>query len=354
MSIQVIGQGSNTTVAAVYSNCFKQLNSTIAHLDLAKLPVGVLSRFSIQKLRYILWGESVGLVHRDSKEEQIPDCMLGDSTQQFKLSRILEKFYLDLKFLQDTGLDYGLLQITTPTEQAPQALKIFDQIFERFIERLTTQSQEDQISGPKWVIDDPEYFTATIFRKLLVLVDALEEITAAIEPIEAQHARIKAEIMSISDLENLRLIRDAANGWYPYLYESAVDRLAAISGLTEGMFPLTWTDSIATTMRGQSNHTSDYSIMGPSTTTFRDNLLRGIAIARSAVPTFRLGRPSRQLHAHNEETAEEETAEEESPAILKKAAEVERHKIVLLGEQCVGKTALALMVSFSLNILSHP
>jgi hypothetical protein len=343
MSSQNKGRVDENIVAALYNTCFKQLNSVLAHLDLDELSVCVVSRLSIQNLRYLLWGESIGLVHRDSETERRPNHKLGDSIQQFKLSNVLRNFSLDLNNLKGIGLDYSSLRVRR--KDTSRASKIFDRTFGQFEGHLATQNQEVWITGPRWIIYDSEDFVATIVQKMLELVDELEKITTVTEAIKVQHARIRVEIMMISNLDHLRLIRDAASGWHPYIHESAIDRLASITDVTEEMFPLTWTDSIATTMRGQSIHASDYSSIDLSNSTFRNNLLRGFAVARSAVPSFHLARPRRQS-----KTDTEEEIKNENLIIPEKYSEWKRHKIVVLGDECVGKTSLTTMVPYFLNL----
>lgn len=111
------------------------------------------------------------------------------------------------------------------------------------------------------------------------------------------------------------------------------------SEIIEAELPmLTWSDSICTTLRGQSIHESELEFEDPSSEAFRAGLLRRFAAARAAIPA--LTRTRRQL-------GEAATPLLPLPPPIRKYGHpfgALHHKIVMFGDGGVGKTDLTVKV----------
>jgi hypothetical protein len=170
-------------------------------------------QFSLQRARFGLWGESVGLVPnphghllRYDKNLDRPDIRPG-------VERILNNIKSLLEEAGKVDERYGLTSnIPQGSEvSTSRGLDIFKGSFERFKSRIRKhQKKTSAWKVTRWAIHDAGKFEGMLNR-LKEFVDGLESITKSLGLLREQHERLRQEIESISDTQSLRLLRDASS-----------------------------------------------------------------------------------------------------------------------------------------------
>ena len=107
------------------------------------------------------------------------------------------------------GIKADVLQ--GPEVSTSRGINIFKESFDRFKSRIRKHQKETSAwNVTRWAIHDADKFEGVINR-LEKFVDGLESITKSLGLLQEQRARLRDEIESISDLESLRLLRDASS-----------------------------------------------------------------------------------------------------------------------------------------------
>lgn len=167
----------------------------------------------MQRARFGLWGESVGLVPdpldgkrlRYDKNLDRPDIRPG-------VERILNNTKSLLDEANRVDDRYGSkLPPESSSLTTSRGVDIFKGSFERFKSRIRKNQKEASAwKVTRWAIHDSEKFEVLIDR-LKDFVDGLESITTSLGLLEKQRAKLREEIESISDTQSLRLLRDASS-----------------------------------------------------------------------------------------------------------------------------------------------
>lgn len=168
----------------------------------------------MQRTRFGLWGESVGLIPnpadgsrlRYDKNLDRPDIRPG-------LERVLWNIKLLLEEARCTDERYGIKVDTLQGSEISTSvgLNIFKASFDRFKSRIRKHQKETSTwNVTRWAIHDAAKFERMINR-LEGFVDGLENVTKALGLLHEQRARLQEEIESISDVESLRILRDASS-----------------------------------------------------------------------------------------------------------------------------------------------
>jgi len=221
---------SAVSVAALFTTCIECFDIVVAgknfsedYEQLCALVSGICSlynncaylvQFSLQRARFGLWGESVGLVPNPNNGQRLRyDKNLDRPDIRPGVERILNNIKSLLDEAGRVDDRYGL------SSNAPQGsevstskgLDIFKGSFERFKFRIRKHQKETSAwKVTRWAIHDADKFENMINR-LKGFVDGLESITKSLGLLQAQHKRLRQEIESISDTQSLRLLRDASS-----------------------------------------------------------------------------------------------------------------------------------------------
>jgi hypothetical protein len=167
-------------------------------------------------MRFGLWGESVGLVPNPSdgsklrynKDIDRPDIRPG-------VERILNniKFILDEAGKVDERYGLKADKVRGSEVSRSRGLDIFKGSFDRFKLRIRKHQKETTAwNVTRWAIHDADKFEGMINR-LKEFVDGLESLTKSLGLLAEQHKLLEEEIGTISDVESLRLLRDAASSY---------------------------------------------------------------------------------------------------------------------------------------------
>lgn len=125
----------------------------------------------------------------------------------------IERILNNIKLLLDEGARINKKYGETPGTQhsTSQGMQVFKTSFDRFKSRIRKHQRDASAwKVTSWAVHDAKNFESLIER-LRRYVDGLESITKSLGLLEHQHSRLKEEIDSISDVESLRLLRDASS-----------------------------------------------------------------------------------------------------------------------------------------------
>ena len=174
---------------------------------------------AIQRLRFCLWGETVGLVSRGSR---YPPNPLPD----------LE--HLDIKptVIQALQAIQHLLQEANPVRdrlssqpRSSHQLTLFRDTFNQFSLRANLSRKQASVATvTKWAVYGRETFQQRIER-LKSLIEGLEKVSESLGVLELQRRKMQIEIESMDDVDSLRLVRDASAYSQRGLSDTASQRL---------------------------------------------------------------------------------------------------------------------------------
>ena len=177
---------------------------------------------AIQRLRFCLWGETVGLVSRDSSSPPNPLPALGDPEIKPTVIQALQAIqYL----LQEATRVRD--QFSSPPRSSRQ-LTLFRDTFNQFSIRANSSRKKASIAAvTKWAVYAKTQFQERIER-LKSLIDGLEKVSESLGVLELQRRKMQVEIESLDDVDSLRLVRDASAHSQQRLSDTASQRLLVL------------------------------------------------------------------------------------------------------------------------------
>lgn len=128
---------------------------------------------------------------------------------------------------------YGLKADKAPGSEisTSRGIEIFKGSFERFKSRIRKHQKKTTVwHVTRWAIHDADKFEGMINR-LKDFVDGLESLTISLGLLAKQHRLLDEEIESISDVESLRLLRNATSSQRSsqrYVSDTASRRLITV------------------------------------------------------------------------------------------------------------------------------
>ena len=205
----------------------------------SRILLTVLAKFSLQRMRLGLWGESVGVIPNLQNSKRLDyDSSINHSIVRPGVDQILNSIRLILAeagrgddkdgLKSDTLKGFSLFMAKAMSRS--KGMQVFKSPFNQMKSRIKrNQRQASTWKVTKWTIYDLERFEAMIDR-LEEFVDRLESTTKSLGLQEDQHARLGEEINKISDLESLRLLREVLSGRNSYkdVFDTVSRRLAII------------------------------------------------------------------------------------------------------------------------------
>jgi hypothetical protein len=211
----------------------------------------------LQRTRFGLWGESVGLISDPYGTQKGYDTNLDrpdirplvESTLN-NIRLLLEKVdHVDDKY----NIEPSISRNKKALNQGPHGLQVFKTTFERFKSQIKkSQKEASPWKVTQWVVHDETKLRGIIDR-LREYVDGLESITFFLGLWADQRARLNDEIEHTSDVESLKLLRDANLGQLdsalPDISDTASRRLITVAESTLEQISL---DSVSA--MGQDDH----------------------------------------------------------------------------------------------------
>lgn len=204
---------SAISVAALFTACIECFDIVVAGKNFSEDYEQLCALFSLQRARFGLWGESVGLVPNPDGRKLRYDKNLDRPDIRPGVERILNNIKSLLDEAGKVDKRYGLSSNVSEGSDVStsRGLDIFKGSFEKFKARIKKHQKETSAwNVTRWAIHDADKFEGMLNR-LKDFVDGLESITKSLGLLQEQHERLRQEIESISDTQSLRLLRDASS-----------------------------------------------------------------------------------------------------------------------------------------------
>ncbi|KAL8381677.1 hypothetical protein RB595_005793 [Gaeumannomyces hyphopodioides] len=174
-------------------------------------PIFPLPKLALQRIRLVLWGETLGL---DPSSET---SRVNPALDRPDIKPVVEASLNHLRLLLDkASVVTDRFELKEGNElDAPlpswKGMALFRDRFEAFRHRIhANQKQKSVLKVTRWAVHDAAAFKQTV-DKIKELIDSLESITSALENLlKRQQAALIQEIESISDTRSLRLIQKAS------------------------------------------------------------------------------------------------------------------------------------------------
>ncbi|KAF7943347.1 hypothetical protein EAE96_011274 [Botrytis aclada] len=198
---------SAISVAALFTTCIECFDIVIAGKNFSEDFEQLCALFSLERARFGLRGESVGLIPEPNTGQRLkydknidrPDIRPG-------VERILNNIKSLLEEGSKINKKYG--ETSSTPQMMSQGMQIFNTSFDRFKFRIRKHQKDTSTwKVTSWVVHDARKLESLIER-LKRYVDGLESITISLGLLTDQHSRLKEEIDSISDVE---IISDTAS-----------------------------------------------------------------------------------------------------------------------------------------------
>lgn len=199
-------------IAGLFASCIENFDIVVRARDFGEEFDLLCTQLSLQRIRLVLWGESLGLVPGPkgkripyNKAVDRPDIRPAIASSLNHLQLLLGKadVVTDRYELKDGGKAVQVMPA--------KGLMIFRERFEAFRGRIRkNQKDKSAWAVTRWSIHDSAKFEALI-NKIRDLMDGLEGITSSLGLLEQQRALLKEEIESISDTKSLRLLQEVAS-----------------------------------------------------------------------------------------------------------------------------------------------
>jgi small GTP-binding protein len=356
---------SAVSVAALFTTCIECYSLVVAAREFGEDYELLCTELSLQKLRFFLWGESVGLASRIPDVQPRPNPGLDDPVIQPTVIRTLEAIKNLLSETQEFDTRYGFKAEESAAGPSSRGLSIFKGTFDQFKSHARrNQAQKSVATVTRWAIFDADNFETKINR-LKSFIDGLESITRSLVALEAQRVRLRQEIESISDVDSLRLLCDISDSDSQDVSDTASRRLSNLE------FRLS---SEATVLLTRSNTSTSHQTFYSAASHLHEESVRGdlqdLDAEQGATPRVAQAGPTGGEPAMEVAEPELGGSRGNSLGILRRiiptktvrthkqdalprlprvpsltSRKTARYRIVVLGDGGVGKTALTIQVS---------
>jgi hypothetical protein len=236
---------SAVSVAALFTTCIECYSLVVAAREFGEDYELLCTELSLQKLRFFLWGESVGLASRIPNAQQRQNPGLDGPVIKPTVIRTLKAIKNLLSETQEFDIRYGFKAEESATGSGSRGLSIFKGTFDQFKSHARrNQAQKSVATVTRWAIFDADNFETKISR-LKGFIDGLESITRSLVALEAQRIRLRQEIESISDVDSLRLLCEISDSDSQDVSDTASRRLSNLEFRlsSEATIPLTRSDT---------------------------------------------------------------------------------------------------------------
>ena len=176
----------------------------------------------LQRLRFCLWGESLGLASRDRVEQSTYHAGLTDPIVNSTLSHALRAIMLLLKQAGEER------EYSETKDSALKSLQIFRDTFTRLRYSHQVSGKQTLRKAMWWTVQAGDHFPDQI-NLLSSLIDCLESITIPLRRVQGiQQSRLREEIQSLNDVNDLHLIKTILEHSQPDVSDTASRRILMI------------------------------------------------------------------------------------------------------------------------------
>lgn len=209
-------------LTALFTTCIDAFHIVITAHEFGEDYEVLCADLAIQRLRFCLWGETVGLVSRGSNTPPSPLPALGDPEIKPTVTQALQAIqYL----LQEAS---RVRDQFSSTPRSSRQLTLFRDTFNQFSLRANLSRKRASVATvTKWAVYARSQFQERIER-LKSLIDGLEKVSETLRILELQQRRMQIEVESLDDVDSLRLVRDASAHSQQGLSDIASQRLLVL------------------------------------------------------------------------------------------------------------------------------
>ena len=206
-------------LAALFTTCIDAFHIVLTAHEFGEDYEVLCADLDLQRLRFCLWGETVGLVSRGSPIPPNPLPALGYPEIKPTVVQALQAIqYL----LQEANRVRD--QFSSPPRSSHQ-LTLFRDTFNQFRLRANLSRKQASVATvTKWAVYGREDLQERIER-LKSLIDGLEKVSESLGVLELQRRKMQIEIESMDDVDSLRLVRDASAHSQRGISDTASQRL---------------------------------------------------------------------------------------------------------------------------------
>ncbi|KAH6688812.1 prion-inhibition and propagation-domain-containing protein [Leptodontidium sp. MPI-SDFR-AT-0119] len=200
-------------ISGLFSACIESFDIVVSGKHFSDDYEQLCALFSLQRARFGLWGESVGLIPNPNGRTLQYDRNLDRPDIKEGVERVLNniKNLLDEASQVDRRYGSGNDRFQGSELSTSRGLVMFKSSFDRFKSRIKMHQKDASTwQVTRWALYDGKKFEELIDR-LDRFVDGLESITKSLGLLAEQHARLHEEIEAISDITSLKLLRDASS-----------------------------------------------------------------------------------------------------------------------------------------------
>ena len=209
-------------LTALFTTCIDAFHIVLTAHEFGEDYEVLCADLAIQRLRFCLWGETVGLVSRESSTPPKALPALGDPGIEPTVVQTLQAIQYLLKEATRVRDEFS------STPRSSHQLPLFRDTFNQFSLRAKlSRKQASVASVTKWAVYAREKFQERIER-LKSLIDGLEKVSESLGVLELQRRKLQIEIESLDDVDSLRLVRDASAYSQRELSDTASQRLLVL------------------------------------------------------------------------------------------------------------------------------
>lgn len=212
------------SLSACFITCIDAFNIGVTARDFGEDYEVLCADLALQRLRFCLWGEAVGLVSSDSKHRP------AHRHSRLETAEIESALVQTLHAIQFLLLKTNQIrdQFSSEPPRPSRGLAIFRDRFEEFGPRAHRNRKQNSVAAiTKWAVYSRDKFQERI-GQLKSLIDGLEKVSESLGVLNVQQSKMRTEIESLNDVDSLILIRDASAGSQHDLSDAASHRLLSI------------------------------------------------------------------------------------------------------------------------------
>jgi hypothetical protein len=202
------------SLAGLFSTCVECFGYFKASQRLEEDCNILLVKLDIEKTRLLIWGNTAGILDTDSRRQS---PALENETTIALVDRCLRSIESILTDTDRLRREYGVTKFSSPVERditfvSSNSMNLFRTACKRFwVRHSSVRPRPNLLSRTKWAIYEKETFQGFI-NHLKDLIDGLYQIVPV--PRESQDQIVEADIESITNLSQLRLLEAATEDSY--------------------------------------------------------------------------------------------------------------------------------------------
>ena len=209
-------------LTALFTTCIDAFHIVLTAHEFGEDYEVLCADLAIQRLRFCLWGETVGLVSRGSLTPPSPLPALEDPEIKPTVMQALQAIQYLLREANRVRDRFSFLP------RSSRQLTLFRDTFNQFSLRANLRKNQASLANvTKWALYARDKLQERTER-LKSLIDGLEKVSESLGVLDLQRRRMQAEIECLDDVNSLRLVRDASAHSQQGFSDTASQRLLVL------------------------------------------------------------------------------------------------------------------------------